>query len=451
MDTNELKKGKYSITDGKILPAFVMFALPLMAASCLMQSYVIADGLILGNVVNEEAIGSVNTVSPIIDLCTLVQIAIAGGCSICISHLVGAKRYNELDKLISDMYRIITVISIAITAIAFVGAPWILSLINTPDSLMAGATTYLRIVFIGVPFTSLYALESGALRGMGDSKKPLGGIAVSSCVNIGLDLVFVIVFRWGIVGAAVATVTAQTLSAVYLYIKLEQRRKTYSLDPQHKTHSQLSECVRLGAPQIVQSLATSGGNVLLQNVTNLLGASVVIGVTVAFKVDAILVIPLMCLGQATAVFTGQNMGAAKDERVRKTLVISIAMSISISIIMGIVLWLCGYSLMGLFGLGAEAASYGYKYITVCMPFYWLFGLQFALNGFLNGAKHTAITAAASIGGLACRVAIAYLGYLSIGTIILPIAEASSWLVCVIVDVVAIICINRKKQRDRFNL
>lgn len=444
MDKKDIRNKKYSITDGKILPAFVMFALPLMAASCLMQSYVIADGLILGNAVNEEAIGSVNTVGPIIDLCTLVQIAIAGGCSICISHLFGAKRYNELDKLIDDMYRIIAVMSLAITALAFIGAPWILSLINTPDSLMAGAMTYLRIVFIGVPFTSLYALQSGALRGMGDSKRPLGGIAVSSCVNIGLDLLFVIVFRWGIVGAAVATVTAQTLSAVYLYIKLEQRRRTYTLDPEHKTHSMLGECVRLGAPQIVQSLVTSGGNVLLQNVTNLLGASVVIGVTVAFKVDAILVIPLMCLGQATAVFTGQNMGAAKDERVRKTLEISIAMSISISVVMGIVLWLCGYSLMGLFGLGSEAALYGYKYIKVCMPFYWIFGLQFALNGFLNGAKHTAITAFASIGSLACRVAIAYLGYLSIGATILPIAESASWIVCVIADAVAIICFNRRK-------
>ena len=445
MGKPQIEKSIYSITDGKILPAFVMFTLPLMAASCLMQSYVIADGLILGNVISEEAIGSVNSVSPILDLCTLVQIALAGGCSICVSHLFGARRYNELDRLISEMYRVIIIIALAITAAAFIGAQWILSLMHTPDSLMQGAVTYLRIVFIGVPFSYMYALQAGALRGMGDSKKPLGGIAVASCVNIGLDLVFVIVFKLGIAGAAVATVASQVLSAAYLYYKLEQKRKTHTLDPDHKTKSHVGECVKLGSPQIVQSLATSLGNVLIQNVTNLLGASVVIGVTVAFKVDSLLVIPLMSLGQAQSVFTGQNMGAGNSKRVGQSLKLGIAISLAISVVMGAVLWIFGYPLMGLFGLGADAASNGYQYIMVCMPFYVFFGLQFVLNGYLSGAKHTAISSVASIAGLAGRVLLAYLGYIALGATVLPMAESLSWFITVVIDLVVIICINKKAE------
>lgn len=433
-ETGENKTIKQnSVTEGNLLYAFIIFLLPLMAASILQQSYTIADGLILGNAIDQSALGSVSSVGPILDLCTLVQIGIAGGCSIMISHLFGAKKYGEVNKLISDIRRITVVISLVIAAIAFLASRLILELIHTPESLMEGASLYLRITFAGVPFMALYTLQAGIMRGMGDSKRPLGGIAVSSIVNIGLDLLFVVVLRYGIAGAAIATVSSEAMSAAYLYIKLEEKKRDTLLN-ETSVNSNVNECIRLGMPQIIQSLVSSGGKVLLQNITNILGDAVVIGVAVAFKIDSILLIPLMSIGIAVSVFTGQNIGAGRPDRVKDTVKYGLIMTLAITVLISLVLWKFGYPLFALFGLGQEAAETGFRYILLCLPFYWIFGLQFVLNGYLNGAKHTAVTSGASLAGLAARIIFAYACCSALGSDALPLAEALSWLIAVIVDI-----------------
>lgn len=452
------KKQKNSVTEGELLYAFIMFMLPLMAASCLQQSYTIADGLILGNAIDQEALGAVSSVSPIIDVCIVIQIGIAGGCSILISHLFGAKKYVEVDRLISDIRRIVVIISAVITLVAIVFAPMILKLIHTPGPLFDGASRYLRITFIGVPFMALYSLQAGILRGMGDSKRPLGGIAVSSGVNVCLDLLFVVLLRTGIAGAAIATVAAEAMSAIYLYIKLENKRKGFLItdDQEYLTsdtdisaeiaNENAVECLRLGAPQIVQSVISSGGKVLLQNVTNILGEAVVIGVAVAFKIDSLLLIPLMSMATAVAVFTGQNLGAGKQERVRDTLKYGLLISVAFSLIVSLILWKCGYPMFTLFGLGSEAAGKGFRYVLLCLPFYWVFGIQFVLNGYLDGSKHTMLTSAASVAGLAARLVFAYTAYRQLGADALPLAEALSWITAVAIDATGILYFKMKSKR-----
>ena len=434
-----------SVTEGNLLYAFIMFILPLMGASILQQSYAIADGLILGNAISQEAIGSVNSVGPVLDLCTLIQLGISGGCSIVVSHLFGAGRYGDVNRLISDIRKYLTIISVVIAAAAFIAAPRLLKLMHTPDDLMGGALTYLRISFAGQPFVVLYSLQSGILRGMGDSKRPMGAIAVSSLVNILMDLLFVVVFGLGITGAAVATLSAEAMSAAYLFRKLEDRKKQFASDAGGDGREHLRECIKLGAPQIIQSVATSGGNVLLQNITNILGSFVVIGVSVAFKIDSILLIPLMSIGIAVSVFTGQNIGAGKPDRVRQTMKYGILLSISISALASVLLLFLGYPLFEVFGLGHDAAHTGFRYIKLCLPFYWIFGMQFVLNGYLNGSKHTGLTSAASIAGLACRVAFAYAGVAHFGADVLPLAEALSWTVAVLIDLCGLVFFRNRER------
>ena len=187
-------------------------------------------------------------------------------------------------------------------------------------------------------------------------------------------------------------------------------------------------------PQIVQSVVSSGGKVLLQNITNLMGDAVVIGVAVAFKIDSILLIPLMSIGIAVSVFTGQNIGAARQDRVRETLKCGIIMTFALTVLISLVLWKFGYPLFTLFGLGSEAAETGFRYILLCLPFYWIFGMQFILNGYLNGAKHTTLTSGASLAGLGARIAFAYVCSTYMGADALPLAEALSWLVTVATDI-----------------
>ena len=422
-----------SVTEGDLLRAFVLFLLPLIAAGCLQQSYTIADGLILGNAINQEALGSVSSVGPIIDVCTLIQIGMAGGCSIMVSHLYGAQNHAALKKLIPEIRNLITLISVIIAAVAFIFAPWILRRLHTPDELMAGAVTYMRICFAGVPFMSLYSLQAGILRGMGDSRRPLGGIAVSSGVNIALDLLFVVAFDFGIAGAAIATASAEALSALYLYIKLGERVRSLG-DRGAKESGDTLECIRLGAPQMIQSVVTSGGKVLLQNLTNMLGTAVVIGVAAAFKIDSLLLLPLISISTAVSVFSGQNIGAGHDDRVRSTLRYGMLISLAFSLVLSVFLWKFGYPLTTVFGLDRTASEAGYRYLLLCVPFYWVFGVQFVVGGYLNGAKHTTLTSAAAIAGLAVRLLFAYIFCGRFGADVLPLGEALSWVTAAFIDI-----------------
>ena len=448
---------RYSITEGRLLPSFIMFILPLIAAVWLQQSYSVADGMILGNVINQQALGATASVGAITDLCIMIQLALGSGCSILLSHLQGAKKYHESWQLIKAMRSLVTMISVFIAIAAIIFAKSILIFLHTPDSLIEDATTYMKITCIGIPFMSLYNVQAGMLRGMGDSKRPLGGIAVSSAVNIGLDILFVIILRKGIAGAAIATVSAEGMSALYLYHKLEEMRKTFEAETCYdeensittkadkRVGANIQESISLGAPQMVQSAATSAGRVLLQNITNILGSAVVIGVSVAFKIDAVLMAPLMSLGAAVAVFTGQNIGASKPERVRDTVKLGAAAAMLLSVALTVVLWLFGYQMISIFGLGKDAVDIGYRYLLICIPFYWLFGIQFVLSGYLNGNKKTIATSIASIAGLAARIAFAYLFYKHFSSDVLPIAEVLSWLIAVIVDVGAIYMLKRKMR------
>ncbi len=454
---------RYDETEGRLFPSFVLFLLPLICANLLQQSYGVADGLILGNAINQEALGSVSSVGPLLDIATLIQIGISGGCAISASHLFGAKRYAELDRLIDDVRKLLTLLSIGIAAAAFLIAPWALRQMHTPEPLMEGAVMYMRVCFAGVPFTSLYSLQSGILRGMGDSKRPLGAIAVASAINIGLDLICVVLLNWGITGAAVATVTSEIMAAAYLFIRIEQRRKLHyrkdgeagiageavSADAGEASLSNVLECVRLGIPQMVQSVVTSGGRVLLQNITNLLGSVVVIGVATAFKIDGFLFTPLFSMSIAVSVFTGQNLGAGRPDRARQTLKYGVAVTILFSVIIALLLWLIGHPVFRLFGLDDAAAETGYRYLMICLPFYWVFGMQNVLGGYLNGCKQTIVPAAASIAGLAARVLFAYAGKEHFGSDVLPLAESMSWCLGAVIAAAGVYyCVIKPERKDR---
>jgi Na+-driven multidrug efflux pump len=198
-------------------------------------------------------------------------------------------------------------------------------------------------------------------------------------------------------------------------------------------------------PQIIQSVVSSGGKVLLQNITNLLGDAVVIGVAVAFKIDSILLIPLMSTGIAVSVFIGQNIGAGRPDRVKETVKYGVIMTAALSVTISLILWKFGYPLFTVFGLGREAAETGFRYILICLPFYWIFGLQFVLNGYLSGAKHTALTSGASLAGLGVRIIFAYACSNGLGADALPLAEALSWLTAVVIDIGGVLYFRRKKD------
>lgn len=454
------------ITEGPVLPSFINFAFPLMLTSLMMQSYTIADGLILGNLVNERALGAVNSISPIIDLLGLIQIGLSGGCSICISHLTGSGEHRRMHQVILRMRTVVVGISLLALLLGLLGADAVLSLTHTPPEIYDGAKAYLQLVCIGIPFSSIYQLQSGIMRGMGDSKRPLGAITISTFTNIGLDLLLVGFFTLGIIGAAVATVASQIFSCVYLYFKLKKRLQaegseyfsgSFSLRSQvdillhsfsrSEKASDIHEIVNLGIPQMLQSSFTSIGKIILQSLTNSFGAFAVIGVAASYKIDSILIIPMIGISMSISVFTGQNMGAGKIQRVRESFRIAIRSSLAISAVMTLVLLCFNIPLLSLFGLSKASLTMGHYYILICLPGYFLFGLQFVFNGFLQGTKNTKISSGISILALAGRIAFAYSFAGMMGANVLPAAELFSWVLGGILSGIACLRIVRQDLKD----
>lgn len=444
-----------SITSGPLAKSFLLFALPLIATTLLMQSYTIADGLILGNFVNEEALGSVNTISSVVDFLSLIQIGLSGGCSICISHLFGAEERDKITNTIRQMFALILTISIVMMALSLVCSSAILMAIHTPESVYAGAKTYLNIVCFSLPFMSMYNLQTGVLRSLGDSKRPLAAITISVGFNIGLDLILVAGAGIGIVGAAVATVAANVFSCIYLYGRMKRRLEANGIGFEPglidglkqlvSRDNNVGESIRLGVPQMLQSAGSSFGQILLQNLTNLLGAYALIGVTVSYKIDSIIIIPMIGVSMSISVFTGQNIGAGNYSRVRQALKLAMGISLAISASMSVVLIFYSSNLLALFGISQDSMVIAMQYIRICLPFYWIFGLQFVLNGFLQGLKKTAISSGTALFALACRLVIAYGGVAAYSTAILPIAESASWIISVSISAAVAFMTIRKPE------
>lgn len=435
-----------TITEGPLFGSFIRFALPLLLTSVLAQSYSIVDGLILGNFIGEEALGSVNTISGIIDLLCLIQIGISGGCSICLSHLFGAGRTREAASVIRGMTVTVGLLSAVMMAGGIILSHPLLRMLHVPADVYDGALTYLRIVCIGIPFSSTYQLMAGIIRGSGDSRKPLGGIAIAAFINIGLDCLFVIALDMQIQGAALATIIAEALSCLFLTGRLRLRLAELGVQKAGvgSAKESIFECWKLGIPQIIQSGIQTFGNILLQNITNLLGVFVLIGVTVCFKIDSLIVIPMIALSISTSVFTGQNTAARKPERVVSVLRIAVACSLAISAVMTVVLLLFSGNLLSLFGVSGSSEAVATGYIRICLPFYWVFGIEFILSGFLQGMKKTAFTSTVCVIALAARLLIAYSGAAALGASILPIAEAASWIIQVAIMSVPVVRFLKQK-------
>lgn len=434
-----------SMINGSIVKALISFLLPLLLTSILQQSYTIADGIILGNAVRQEAIGSVSNVGNLLNVFLVMQTGLAGGVSILVSHLFGAGEYKKLRSLTAGISVMLVGISAAFAAAGILFCGPILGLLHTPKAMLSLTATYFKITMCGVPFMAFYNLAASVLRGVGDSRRPLMGILVSSLINIGLDLLLVVWLDMGIAGAAVATVSAEGLSAVYLGFLLSARLE--ALDGGgwkfHAEPAMVWEAVRLGAPQIAQSAFTSGGKIVLQSIMNTLGVSTVVGVSIAYKVDAIIMLPLMGAASAISVFTGQNIGAKQEERARKGIKAGVILVIVFSAVAVVAVLIFGRYALRIFGASEEVVEMGYRYLYLCAGAYWLFGLNNVLSGYLEGSKDVLGSSVIACISFAVRVGCCYFFYPYAGSDILAVSEALSWAVG------AFLCFLRYRRQSNY--
>ena len=364
----------------------------MLVGNLFQQLYTFVDQIIVGRFLGKEALASVGASFPVIFTLIALIIGIATGGTIVISQFFGAKNFSKVKRAIDTIFIVMTAFAVVMTVVGISFAEPIFRLIKLPEELMPTATTYFTIYASGLVVFFGYNGVAAVLRGMGDSITPLYFLILSTILNIGLDLLFIVKLGWGIEGAAFATIIAQGAAFIVAVFYLNRNHELirFNLKEFAFDWEIFKQTLRIGLPTGLQHTFVALGMMALMGIVNGFGTNVVAGYTAAGRLDSLAVIPSMVFGQALSTFVGQNIGAGKLDRVRKGLNRTLLMSSATAVVISVLIILFKYPLMKLFTTDMEVVNIGGDYLTIVTSFYLLFTWMFAFGGVMRGAGDTVV-------------------------------------------------------------
>ena len=375
--------------EGKLI---LQFAAPMLLGNVFQQLFSVVDAIVVGKFIGKEALAAVGASFPVIFIMVSMIIGIVMGTTVVISQYFGAKNFVKVKRAIDTMYIYCTIAGIISTIIGLIISAPLLRLLGLPEDLMPQATQYLRIYLSGILIFFGFNGTSAVLRGLGDSKTPLYFLIIATIANIILVLLFVGVFRWGVAGAAYATLAANGLAFALAIYWLNKTHKLIRIAIRglHFDREVFRQSLNIGLPTGIQQTLVAIGGLALMGIVNKFGTNVIAGFSVASRLDSLAMIPAMSFSQALSTFVGQNIGANKTERIRKGLISTVRMSGIVTIVTTLVIVFAGHLIMSLFTNDAEVIRLGDQYLTIVSSFYILFTLMFIYNGVMRGAGDTLI-------------------------------------------------------------
>lgn len=411
-----------------IAGVLVRFSLPLILSGILQQLYNWADAFIVGNVVGEVALAAVGSTTMVIYLYTMTITGFTLGLAILFAQKYGGGELAAIPKILSTFTLGVGGCASFFALLGILLVAPLLSLLHTTADAFPLAVDYLRIVLAGVPFLAVYNVYSAALRGIGDSKAPFYSVLLSSVLNVLLDIFFVAVMRWGVAGAAFATALSQAAMTVFLVIYsirkydiLRFGRGDGIID-----REMLAEGCRLGFPPMIQSGVSSAGNVFLQNFMNGFGTQTVAAITTAYRVDAMVMVPIVNLGSGISTLVAQSFGGGDMRRARKILGVGSALMLAVSLLLTVLVIFNGGKLIAFFGAGETVAGIGDSFFRRIAVFYVAFGLATAVRGYLEGMGDVVYSGIAGISSLVFRIILSYSLMGLFANMVIAYAEGLSW-------------------------
>ena len=400
-----------SLTESKPIKAMWLFALPLLASAIFQQLYNIADTVIVGQFVGEDALAAVGASFPI----TMVFMAIAFGCnvgcSVIISQLYGGKKMCQMKTAISTCFIAFVILGVVLTGIALLVSTPLMRLLGTPDNIFADSMTYLNIYLAGMAFVFLYNISTGIFTALGDSKTPLLFLIVSSVANIVLDIVFIAVFDMGVAGAAWATVIAQGMSAIGAILTLSARLNKIPCEQSDRfSWTLLKKTAYIAIPSVLQQSFVSIGNLFIQGLVNSFGSSVVAGYTAAIKLNTFTLSCILTMSNAMSSFTAQNIGAGKMERLPQGFKAGMSMALCVALPFFVSFFFFSPQMIKIFldSQSELALSTGCDFLKMTSPFYFLICLKIVIDGIFRGSGAMKLFMTSTFLDLLLRVVIAYM-------------------------------------------
>lgn len=413
MGKNTVQTRKIDLVQGPIGRSLFLFALPMIIGNLFQQLYNMADSIIVGQYVGENALAAVGASYALTTV--FISIAVGGGigASVLTSRYLGAEDYGNLRLSVNTSLISFLVFSVVLGGFGFLFSPAILRVLNTPPLAQEQADIYLRIYFLGLPFLFMYNILSSIFNALGKSRIPLYFLIFSSVLNVALDLFMVRVMGLEVAGVAIATVIAQGLSAVLSFLVLERLMKQYPDTGRQRLFDReyFWKMLSIAVPSILQQSIVSIGMMLVQSVVNGFGEARLAGFSAAMRIESICVVPLAAMGNAVSTFVAQNMGAGQTERAAKGYRVSYGILLGFALLIMVVLELFHVPIIQSF-LGSDssvqALETGSSYLKFMGFFFLMLGLKMSTDGALRGAGDMKVFTWANLLNLGIRVSFAYI-------------------------------------------
>ena len=389
MKLKELFSAK-DMTLGSPWKRILEFSIPMLLGNFAQQLYNTADTVIVGMYKGDLALSAVGSSMPILNLLLALFVGVATGAGIVVSQRFGARDREGLSVAIGNCITLSAIATLVIMVIGPLITRPMLMLLKTPDSILDWCTQYLRIYFFGIVGFFFYNMLSGILRGLGDSVTALGFLLVSAALNVGMDILFVAQFNMGVPGVALATVLAQAISAVLCFWKLMRMRNVFDMKAKNlklsKAHA--SRILQLGMPSgITQAIMATAGMVV-QSLTNSMGETVIACCVIVMRVDGFAMLPNLTFGETMGVYTGQNVGAGKFDRVKKGVKQGSLLALLFAFAITVVLLFFGKYLFAIFTKTDALIDLAVRMMRILAFGYLAMSVTQSLGGVMRGAGDT---------------------------------------------------------------
>ncbi len=400
------------LTEGPPLRLLISFILPMLIGNIVQQLYSMADSVIIGRFVGKGPFAALGATAPVLSVMIVVIIGFTMGIAITTARQVGAKNEEKVRDILGTTLLLCLILSAVFASVAGFFAEPILRLLKTPDDIIGDARTYLVFNFATCIGPIAYNMFSNILRSYGDSRMPLYALILSSALNIVLDLLFVIVFRWSVAGVAVATGISQIVSAVFCLAVIFRRYPQYSCRRKNvRLHGAIVlDILRFGMPMAASNLFASVGGVFVQRLINGYGTTVVAGYTAANRLDQLALSGMNSLGNAVSTYAGQNIGAGRPERVKEGIRASWLIGLGIALVFGLALFFFGGVLVQMFVSASETETIAVAsgFFRMVSPFYLVGCGMYIYLGAMRGMGEIAVPMGGSFAELAAKLIAVFL-------------------------------------------
>ena len=418
----------------KIVTELVSFTLPLILSGLFQQLFSWVDAFIVGNINGEAALAAIGATNSIYSLFVSLITGFTSGLSVLCAQMHGRGEKERIKETLSSNVIVLTLVFLFISLAGIAFTDSLLALMATPENISSQAESYLSIMMAGIPFLVVYNVYSAVLRGEGNSRAPFTAVLVSSLSNVALDLLFVAGLGMSCAGAAAATVIAQAAMTVYLviYTVVRYPHLRFRFFSRPADAHTLKKSAVFGFPPSVQSGITSAGNVVLQSFMNGFGEKTVAAITTAYRVDTVILLPIINLGSGISTLVAQREGSGDRESALKVLHAGLVLMVCVSAALTLLVFTCGSSLIAMFGLNGDTVLIGRSFFRGLSTFYVVFGLSMALRGFIEGRGDMLASGLLGISSLVVRIIMSYIMKPFFGNMTIAYAEAVAWIYQLIV-------------------